>query len=159
MQLKTFLASLSLVFAASTSAAHDYVIGDLTIAHPYVFETTATARAGGGYLAITNTGESEDRLVAVEADFPRVMLHTTETDDGVARMVHLEDGITIGAGETVTLMPGEMHVMFMGLSAPFVLDSEVPAVLVFENAGRVDVTFKVEARDGGQMHDHHHADD
>ena len=92
-------------------------------------------------------------------DFPRVSLHGTETDpQGVTRMIPI-DGIEIAPGETVTLAPGGMHVMFMGLDGdPFEEGERIPATLVFERAGEISVEFWVEPRDGGMTghegHDH-----
>ena len=63
--------------------------------------------------------------------------------------------IEIPAGETVKLKPGGLHVMFMGLEDPLTEGENIPATLVFENAGEVEVTFNVEARDGDHSgHDH-----
>jgi len=150
----------ALTLAATSAAADDYKAGDLVVDHPMAFETAQTAQTAGGFMTITNTGATDDRLVAVEADFPRVEVHTTEMDGDIARMIHLEEGLAIPAGETVTLEPGSFHVMFMGLGGdPFEVGEEIPATLVFENAGRLDVLFNVEARMGhgsmghGQDHD------
>ena len=154
MKIFMLKAAAALSLFASAVGAHEFKLGDLVIDHPMAFETAKTAQTAGGFMTITNTGVSDDRLVAVEADFPRVEIHTTEMDGDVARMMRLEDGVVVPAGESVTLMPGSYHVMFMGLGGdPFEVDEEVPATLVFENAGRIDVQFKVEARkmDG---HDH-----
>lgn len=147
---KILLATSILMASAIPAFAHDFKAGDLTIDHPIVFETTKTARAGGGYLTITNDGETADRLLSVEADFPRVEVHDTVMDGDVAKMQKV-DGLEIPAGETVELSPGGLHVMFMGLPAPFVEGEEVNATLVFENAGRVDIVFNVEVR---PAHDH-----
>jgi copper(I)-binding protein len=148
------------VFAfASAATAHEYKVGDLVINHPMAFETPTTAMSGAGYLSITNNGSEADRLIEVQAEFPRVMLHTTEMKDDVARMIHL-DAIDIPAGETVTLMPGGMHVMFMGLAGdPLEIGEEISATLVFEQAGTVEVVFSVEERTGDAMdHSMHQAD-
>ncbi|QBF33649.1 copper chaperone PCu(A)C [Thalassococcus sp. S3] len=154
------LAATFALCAAATSA-HEYRLGDLVIDHPMAFETANTAMSGGGYLTIVNEGETPDRLVAVRADFPKVMLHGTEEKDGVARMFHV-DGIDIPAGESVALEPGGLHVMFMGLrDDPFEVGETFSATLVFEQAGEVDVVFNVEARDGshgaGMDHSGHDA--
>lgn len=143
--------------------AHDYRIGDIVIDHPVALETPRTAMAGAGYMTLTNTGTEPDRLLAVRAEFPEVMIHTTEEADGVARMIHLND-VTIPAGETVTFEPGGMHVMFMGLGgSPLVAGETIPATLVFEIAGEIDVVFDIEARgaaagghDHASGHDHDH---
>lgn len=140
--------AVALTFAGG-ARAHDFTLGALTIAHPYSVETAPTAKTGAGYLTVTNAGPDADRLVAVEADFPKSMLHITETDaSGVSRMTHVE-GFDIPAGGAATLEPRAGHVMFMGLAEPLKAGDEIPATLVFEKAGRIDVVFKVEARDAG----------
>jgi copper(I)-binding protein len=110
MRLRLTIAALAAAGLASAAAAHEYKLGDLTIGHPYAIETAATAKTGAGYLSITNAGSAPDRLLAVEAGFPRVELHATEVDAaGVARMAPVE-GLEIGPGETVTLAPQGTHV-------------------------------------------------
>lgn len=142
---------LALAFAilALPAAAHEVTTESLVIDHPYALETVATAMSSAGYMTITNTGSAPDRLLEVRADFPRVLLHGTQTDaQGVTRMVPVE-GIAIAPGETVTLAPGGMHVMFMGLDGdPFEEGERIPATLVFERAGEIAVEFWVEPRDG-----------
>ena len=140
-------AAAALFLSASGTSAEDYQLGSLVIESPYAFETTKTAQTAGGFMAITNIGETADRLLAVEAAFPRVEIHTTEMDGDIARMIRQDDGVEITPGETLLLEPGSYHVMFMGLRGdPFEVDEQVPATLVFENAGRVDIAFTVKAR-------------
>lgn len=147
----TLLALAASLTLALPAVAHEFTLGALTIDHPMAFETSPTAMSGGGYLSITNTGDTPDRLIAVRADYPHVSLHTTEMMDGVAKMMEV-DGVEIAPGETVKLQPGGLHVMFMGLKGkPFVNGGKIPAVLVFEKAGEIDVTFNVESRGADGM--------
>ncbi len=149
-----FAAALSLSLAPGSASAADDAQGGLDITHPVAFETPAMARTGAGFLTITNTGPADDTLLEVRADFPKVEVHTTEETDGVARMVHVET-LPIPAGQTVTLAPGGLHVMFMGLDAPFEAGDQIPATLVFQSAGEVPVTFTVEPRPApGKAMDH-----
>lgn len=159
MKLSTLAAVAAICTNASTAFAHEYKVGDLVIDHPMAFETAATAMSGGGYLTITNNGTQDDRLIAVQADFPRVMLHTTEMKDDVARMMHI-DAVEVPAGQTVMLEPGGMHVMFMGLDGdPFEVGEKIPATLVFEQSGEIEIIFNVEERDGEMMdHSMHQGD-
>ena len=148
--MKIALSAALAALIALPAAAHEYTAGSLSVGHPMAFETPATASNGGGYLTITNSGDDADRLLRIEAEgFDEVSLHETSTDDmGVARMRHVE-GIELPAGETVTLAPGGLHVMFMGLGGdPFEEGEKIPATLVFEKAGALDVTFNVESRRG-----------
>ncbi len=153
--MKTLLTLASaLILSAGIATAHDYTVGDLEIMHPMAFETPKMAKAGAGFLTITNNGDTDDVLLEVRADFPKVEVHTTEETDGVAKMMHVEN-LPIPVGETVKLAPGGYHVMFMGLEAPFEDGQEIPATLVFEKAGEIEVTFNVEVRpEGGESMDH-----
>lgn len=148
MPYRLVIACLSAIVAlgATPLLAHEYRAGDLTIGHPFAYATPKGAMAGGGYMRITNAGTADDRLIGLRADFPRVMLHDTQEKDGIARMMHLET-LDIPAGETVVFAPGGMHVMFMGLDGdPFEPGETIPATLVFETAGEVEVEFLVEER-------------
>lgn len=155
MKLFSFAAAAALSLMAQTAIAHEFKVGDLIIDHPMALETFQTAMTGAGYLSVTNSGTEEDRLIAVEADFPRVMLHTSVTTNDIVTMSEVE-GIAIPAGETITLEPGGFHVMFMGLNGdPFEVGETFPATLVFEKAGRLDVVFNVEARNGEAKQEDH----
>jgi periplasmic copper chaperone A len=149
MRLSLTIAALAAAAFAASAEAHEFTAGDLTIGHPYVIETPKTARSAAGYFTVTNAGTAPDRLVAIEADVPKAEVHTTETDaSGVARMIAVE-ALEIAPGETVTLAPRGLHVMFMGLEAPWKAGDEIPATLVFETAGEVPVVFNVEEREAG----------
>ncbi len=152
--MKTISLAALAVFAFASGAAAESAI---SVAEARAFETAPTAMAGGGFLTITNTGTTDDALIGVLADFPRVELHTTEFEDDIARMVHV-DAIPVPAGETVTLEPGGMHVMFMGLQGnPLTEGETIAATLVFEQAGEVPVTFDIVKRDmAGHGHSHNH---
>lgn len=127
------------------SFADDFKVGDLVIEHPVARATTAMAMTGAGYFVIMNNGTEDDRLVEITANFPRVMMHDTKTNDGIATMFHIEDGVAVPAGGTVTFEPGSKHVMFMGLNGdPFEIGEEIPATMNFEKAGELDIVFVVE---------------
>ena len=54
----------------------------------------------------------------------------------------------------MTLAPGSLHLMMMGLKGPLKQDTRVPVTLVFEKAGPIDVELTVEAI-GAQSPQHH----
>lgn len=133
-----------LAICATPLAAHFYAIGDLEITHPHAPTTPTRAKTGVGYMAITNNSETPDTLIAVKAEFANPMLHRTEMKaNDVMTMPHQKDGIVIAPGDTVLLESGGYHIMFMGLSAPFVDGDLLKATLVFEHAGELDIEFKV----------------
>lgn len=159
MRLILSLALSGLLAAAALArplSAHDYSAGAITVDHPVALETPRTARSGGGYMTIVNGGDTDDTLLEVRAAFPKVMIHETVVgDDGVARMVH-RMSVPIPAGETVTLEPGGLHVMFMGLGGdPLEPGETIPATLIFEKAGEMAVEFSVEKRNQSGNHSNH----
>lgn len=150
MKLMKYTA-LALLLTASSSWAADYTLGQITVTQPTTFETAKNTKVGGGYMTITNESKTDDRLLEVRVEgIPRIELHLSATDaNGVATMTK-QEGIEIPSGEMVALMPGGLHVMFMGLGdSPFKLGDQIDATLVFEKAGAMDVTFDVRARTAG----------
>lgn len=157
MRIELIPALAAFCLAATNVTAQEFKLGDLVIEQPYSPATPRMARTGAGYMTIRNTGTAADALTGVQADFARAELHTTAVDAaGVARMSQV-GRIEIPPGETVALAPQGIHVMFLGLSAPFVEGEVLDATLRFERAGEIDVKFNVEARDGGdnEAHDGH----
>src|SRR5260370_22898581 len=131
---------------ALPALALDYKLGAIEIGQPWARATPSTAEAGGGFLAITNTGTTPDRLIAVKSPAAdKVEIHEMKMDGNIMRMRELEKGIEIPPGATVKLKPGGFHIMFMRLNAPFAKDAKVPATLVFEKAGSIDVELLVQA--------------
>lgn len=149
MKLRHALFALAAAASAATAlpalAQEAFTVGELTVNRPYIVATPKTAKSAAGYFSVTNAGSEADRLISIESD-PRGALHETSTDgNGVTKMSEVE-GIDLAPGESVTLRPRGMHVMFMGLTEPFLIGATLPAKLVFEKAGPVDVTFTVQSR-------------
>jgi copper(I)-binding protein len=139
------LLAFGLVGAATGALAHDYTLGALKIGHPWARATAATAPAGGGFLSVTNTGTTPDRLVSARSPASGlVQIHEMKMEGDVMRMREVEKGLEIPAGATVTLAPGGFHLMMMGLKEPLTQGSKVPLTLVFEKAGKIDVELAVE---------------
>jgi copper(I)-binding protein len=69
-------------------------------------------------------------------------LHTHVRDGDVMRMREVP-AIDIPAGQTVTLRPGGLHLMFMGLTRPLVEGESFPVTLTFEKAGSVTLDMAV----------------
>lgn len=151
---RALLASaIALPFLTQTAAAHDYTVGDIAIGHPW----SRAAPAGGtgaGFMTL-RAAAAGDRLVAASSPAARVVeLHTHIRDGDVMRMRPVAN-IPIAAGQTVTLAPGGLHIMLIGLAQPLAAGSRVPLTLRFERAGEVTVELAVEragAATGGHTH-------
>ena len=144
--LAAILAAATFVpLAATPASAHDYEAGSLRIAHPWARATPPRAGVAGAYMVIENTGNEADRLLGGTTDAAeKVQVHSMTMDGGIMKMRQLKDGLTIPAGETVTLAPGGYHLMLINPVAPLKEGASVPATLTFEKAGAVKVELAVE---------------
>ena len=103
--------------------------------------STAGMPSSAAYLKIINNGISDDRLIAAKAAIAqRVEIHSMEMDNGVMRMRAVDGGIAIAAGDSVTLAPGGLHIMLMGLTTDLAPDTQHEIILVFEKAGDIKLT-------------------
>lgn len=137
----------ALVLSGGAAMAGDARVGDLAITDAFAYATPPNAAAGGGYVTITNEGNTADRLIGVRADFAAAMIHESVAGtDGVMRMQHLPGGIEIEPGATVSLAPGGQHLMFMKLDGPFTAGEQRTVTLEFQNAGTVEVPLDVVKR-------------
>ena len=155
MSLKTtLLATLATVSMAIPAFAE----GTITVDDAYARSSGKSAKAGAAFMMIQNQGDTDDRLVGVTSEAAtRVELHTHKVDDnGVAKMVHVEEGFAIPAGEVHMLKRGGDHVMFLGLTQTLHHGDVVPLTLVFEKAGEINVEVPVDLErkpgHGGMKH-------
>ncbi|HTM79032.1 MAG TPA: copper chaperone PCu(A)C [Devosia sp.] len=138
------LSSPSLALAQDGHAPAATTIGALEVHDGFARATLPNAPVGGVFFAITNTGTTPDRLVSVTApELGDGQIHEMSMQGDVMKMRPLPDGIVIPAGETVTLEPSGLHVMIMGLKAPFVEGQSVKVTLTFETAGSVALELPV----------------
>lgn len=130
----------------STLALTGAAMAEIAVRDAYARASGPTAMAGAAFMEIHNSGETDDRLIAVQADVAkRVELHThVAGDDGVMKMREVAGGIPVPAGGSHMLMRGGDHVMFMGLTTRFEQGMTFPVTLVFEQAGEVTVEVPVD---------------
>ena len=120
----------------SSAMASDLMFGALQFR-----ATVGSMPSSAAYLSITNHGAMDDQLLAVESSLARkTELHTMEVTNGVMKMRQIDGGIAIPAGKTIQLAPGRLHVMLIGLKAPLNDGENYQVTLVFEKAGKVELT-------------------
>jgi copper(I)-binding protein len=140
--------------ALATVHASDYKAGSLSIADPWSRATPKGATLAAGYMKITNTGTTPDRLISGSSDIaPRLEVHEMKMENGVMKMRPVQGGLEIKPGETVELKPESFHIMFVGLMKPLTAGEHIKAALVFEKAGTVNVEYDVLAMGAEPRHD------
>jgi hypothetical protein len=149
--LFTFAVFGFLGLLALPAQADDVMAGPLKISAVWARATPKGASVGGGYLTVTNTGTTSDKLIGgATAIASRFEVHEMKMDNGVMKMRPVSGGIEIKPGQTVTLAPSGYHVMLVGLKQQLKEGEHFKATLEFAKAGKVDVDFTVEGL--GAMH-------
>ena len=94
-------------------------------------------------LAVTNDGDGDDALVAVETDVAvAIELHETRIEDGQATMERLEE-VPLPAGETVRFQPGGLHLMMVGPDDDVELGATFDVTLEFDRSDPITATAEV----------------
>ena len=156
MKLKSLIAAVAASIALAVPAFADIIIED-----GYARSSGKMAISGAAFMMIKNTGVKDDHLISVTSDISkRVELHThIENDQGIMKMVHIEEGFIVPAGGMVHLKRGGKHVMFMGLHEAMEHGGKVTFTLIFRDAGEITVTVPVDLERkpmSGMNHDNSH---
>ena len=156
MKIKLFITAVSsfLILYSSLSA------GQILVSDAYALSSGPLAKAGAAYMKIMNHSAGSDRLIGVQSDIAKkTELHTHLKDDnGVMRMVHIDEGIKIGPMKEHSLVRGGQHIMFMGLKEAFETGKIISVILLFEKAGEIAIEIVVDQdrRDNKKSHSHTH---
>jgi copper(I)-binding protein len=151
------LLATALLPLASPALAHDVIteLGPLRIVNPWT-RAAGHGMQGGGFLIIRNTAATPDRLVSASSPAAgRMELHTHIRDGDVMRMRPVND-IPVPANGEVTLQPGGLHLMLIGLTQAMNAGQTIPVTLRFERAGEVTVQLAVQAAGARQSGHHRH---
>ena len=146
-----------LVLAAllTLSATAALAGGAVTVNDPYVRAVPPGQPNSAAFMGLVNGTGAPRALVGGHSDVAEVVeLHTHTMEDGMMKMRRVER-IDLPAGETVTLEPGGLHVMLIGLKRGLNPGDQVDLTLDLDDGGVVRVQAPV--REVQAMgHDHHH---
>ncbi|MDD9745773.1 copper(I)-binding protein [Roseovarius sp. MBR-154] len=119
-----------------------FASANVTISDGWARASILASRPAAAYLTLTS--DQSDQLVAITTPVAgNVTIHAVETgDDGVSRMVKI-DALDLPSGEPVTLAPGSMHLMLMGLSEKLEEGTDLPLILTFASGARMEVNVPV----------------
>ncbi len=141
--LRTVLLVAGFVLTAAVASAQTQTqTGQLAVDNAWARATPGKSDIGAAYVTIHSP--TADRLVAASTPVAKkAELHTMEMSGMVMKMRPIS-GIDIPAGQSVSLAPGGMHIMLMGLNQPLKTGQSFPLTLTFEKAGTRTVNVAVE---------------
>lgn len=125
-----------------TAAVASAQTGQLAVDNAWARATPGKSDIGAAYVTIHSP--TADRLVAASTPVAKkAELHTMEMSGMVMKMRPISS-IDIPAGQSVSLAPGGMHIMLMGLKQPLKAGQSFPLSLTFAKAGTCTVNVAVE---------------
>ncbi len=130
-------------FTLAGSLAETVANNNLVIEAPWARASIGLQRPGVVYLTIRNRDSLPDTLIAIET--PKAgsaEVHRTQISNSIATMAPA-NRVDIPAGDDLLLAPGGLHIMLMMLATPLTRGSTFPMTLVFEKAGRIEITVPV----------------
>ncbi|MBL0942568.1 MAG: copper chaperone PCu(A)C [Alphaproteobacteria bacterium] len=117
-------------------------IAPISIRDPWA--RTSLVSTSAAFMLLTNNQAQDDTLVRAEADVcETVELHTHIKDGDVMRMRPLKDGIVLTAHHSVSLKPGGLHIMLIGLKRPLLEGEKIFLKLYFHKAGIVSLAVPI----------------
>jgi copper(I)-binding protein len=124
---------------------------DVSIGDPYARAVPPGQPNSAVFMSIANQSGQNQALVGAESAASEIVeLHTHVEEDGMMRMRRIEK-IEVPAGETVSLKPGGLHVMLIGLKQPLEPGEAVDLTLIFEDGSRTPVQAPVRRIEMQQM--------
>ncbi len=129
---KILLLLLALAFSASVLAD---AAATVTVEKPFARKAMKAQRNSAAFMTLRNNGPAV-AIVAAESPVAEIVeLHTHIHDNGVMRMRKI-DKIELPAGGEVTLKPGGLHVMLLGLKQDLNEGDRVSVTLKFSDGSR-----------------------
>ncbi|MDR5893713.1 MULTISPECIES: copper chaperone PCu(A)C [Halomonas] len=157
--------SVTLLLAAGLALpglaqAHEYVLEDLVLVHPFATPAPPGVPHAAAYVDIRVEGETPAVLIGARTPASEsVGLYETRREEGEPERRRLER-IEVPAGITQLMRPeGGYHLMLEGLVAPLGLGERFPMTLEFAERGEVEVEVWVQSAErGSRAADGHHHD-
>lgn len=126
-----------LLLAAPLQAA------DLKVERAWVRATAPGQKVAGGFMDLTAAAD----MTLVGGNSPvsaALELHSMKLENGMMEMRQVRE-IPLAKGQTVSLKPGGLHVMFIGLKAPLREGDTVPIELIARDRDGKEEKFSLQA--------------
>jgi copper(I)-binding protein len=131
------------VTGCAPAADETVEVGDLTVSNGWVRYSEYSDHVDGMTGAFAEFTNNTDHVITIVGGTSEIagMVETHEVVmvDGAMKMQAKEGGIQIQPGETLTLEPGGLHIMLMGLKKAVLEGDEVSLTVDFD--GTEDLTF------------------
>jgi copper(I)-binding protein len=149
-----FLFAMGLAAASAAPAAS--VADGMQVSGAYARAVPPGQPNSAAFLSLRNDSDEDHALVAAESAVAKIVeLHRHTMDGGMMRMRPVAK-IELPAGQTVTLQPGGLHVMLIGLDHQLLPGEQVELALIYEDGSRTRLSAPVQKVQAMRMQHHQH---
>ncbi|WP_051278342.1 copper chaperone PCu(A)C [Solimonas flava] len=142
--MRTFI-RFAAVLAALCGSVPALAAGPVSVISPWLRATPPGASVAGGYATFRNDGDVPRRVVSVSVEpalAASAAIHSMSHEGGMMRMREV-DGLDLPAHGSVSLAPGGLHLMLMGLKQPLAAGQSQRLQFVLDDGTRLSVDFPV----------------
>ena len=151
MRIPAAFALLFLSFLSTTMAG-----AAVDVEAPWVREAPPASTVLAAYMLLNNTGDKPRTITRIDSpDFRDARIHRTVVEDGVAKMLPVEQ-LQLPASGNVTLEPGGLHLMLFDPQRPLRDGDSIILIIHASDGDSVTVHAPVVRKTGGHDHSHHH---
>jgi hypothetical protein len=129
IMLKAFFGACLLCAVAALPATAQGV----AIESPWARASAGTSKMAAAYLAMTNLGDSVEKLVKAESPAATSVELRAHVIDGAALKLKTLGFIEVNPGDPTMLEPGGVHIALIGLKEPLIAGGKFPLTLTFES--------------------------
>jgi periplasmic copper chaperone A len=143
-KVKILPAFAAILWLAGTALAQAQTAGAGSLEVKDAWARATPAKAANGAVYLTIESAVPDRLTGASTPVAgKAELHRMTMQGNVMRMRQIA-GIDLPAGQPVTLKPGGLHIMLLGLKQPLKKGDKFPLTLDFAKAGAQTVDVSIE---------------
>ncbi|WP_372738057.1 copper chaperone PCu(A)C [Neptunomonas sp.] len=150
-----------LLLSSALLLASHFALADVNVESAYVRAVPPGQMNSAAFMQLKNEGPGDISLVAAKSQAAKnAELHTHTQDNGVMRMRQVSE-ISLPAGEVITLQPGGMHIMLIGLTQNLAAGENISLSLEFSDGSQQALEVPVEGimpmeKMGTMMHEQKH---
>jgi copper(I)-binding protein len=130
---------------------------EVDIKDPVIREAPPGMQILAGYMTVVNNSKNSAILTGAESEqFARIELHNVIMQEGMARMVQMQQ-VEVAAGKSLTFQQGAKHLMMFEPARALKAGDSVEVKLLFTDGTQQQVMFQVKklSAPAGDHHHHH----
>ncbi|KXW55181.1 MAG: copper chaperone PCu(A)C [Betaproteobacteria bacterium] len=128
-------------------------INNIVVVDAYARETAKGQDVGAVYISLKNKGNKTVKFIGASTPIANTaQIHSMKMNNNISSMKH-EQFLEVPANGELKLLPGESHIMLMGLKSPLIKGQTFPLNLHFEGLQDLKIEVPIKSINVDEMKD------